>query len=224
MRQAARRSADRRYRQRMSGSELFDGHRRPAASRLATTADLGLVLDTLAQAFAADPVMNWLCRGGTTPEALEAGFGLPVSGMIGCGETRLVDGGSAVAVWMPPGARPRVPLAQWLPNVARAGHALRRFRPGRLFAMRNVPLKHPKAPHWYLFAVGVRPDRQGQGLGGAVLRETLEAIDAAHEAAYLENSNPRNTRLYERLGFETFDSVRGAPDGPEVLLMWRKPR
>jgi ribosomal protein S18 acetylase RimI-like enzyme len=47
----------------------------------------------------------------------------------------------------------------------------------------------------------VDPPFQGMGLGSAILDATLKRIDETGMPAYLENSNLRNTRLYERADF-----------------------
>ena len=72
---------------------------------------------------------------------------------------------------------------------------------------------HPHAPHFYLAFIAVAPRLQGLGLGSALLDATLARIDAAGAAAYLENSNPKNTALYERAGFVARANIapRGAP-------------
>ncbi len=45
-------------------------------------------------------------------------------------------------------------------------------------------------------------------------------IDDAGAAAYLENSNPKNARLYERAGFVAQKNI--LPDGaPPLVAMWR---
>ena len=80
---------------------------------------------------------------------------------------------------------------------------------------------HPKAPHYYLFAVGVTPEAQGKGLGGAILREGLKRADEAGAMAYLENSNPKNTLLYERLGFRVTAPLPLPKDAPPLLSMLR---
>ncbi len=55
-----------------------------------------------------------------------------------------------------------------------------------------------------------------------MLAANLERADAAGMPAYLENSNPRNTPLYERHGFVAQKNI--APKGcPPLLAMWRKP-
>jgi ribosomal protein S18 acetylase RimI-like enzyme len=59
------------------------------------------------------------------------------------------------------------------------------------------------------------------GLGGAMMDACLNRIDAAHASAYLENSNPKNTRLYERSGFVTRKSI-SPPGAPPLLAMWRE--
>ena len=49
---------------------------------------------------------------------------------------------------------------------------------------------------------------------------TLERVDAAGAPAYLENSNPRNTPLYQRHGFVARKNI--APHGcPPMVAMWR---
>ena len=60
---------------------------------------------------------------------------------------------------------------------------------------------HPHEPHWYLNVVSTFPERQGRGLGAAVLQPVLDRCDADGVRAYLESSNPRNLSLYRRQGF-----------------------
>ena len=61
------------------------------------------------------------------------------------------------------------------------------------------------------------------GLGSALLEATLARIDETDVPAYLENSNPKNTRLYERHGFERRKNI--APSGaPPLIAMWRSAR
>ena len=70
---------------------------------------------------------------------------------------------------------------------------------------------------------GVSPDRQGQGLGSALMRPTLDRCDEEGLPAYLEASSERNAALYERLGFELKDELRFA-GSPPLRLMLRPPR
>jgi ribosomal protein S18 acetylase RimI-like enzyme len=82
---------------------------------------------------------------------------------------------------------------------------------------------HPHEPHFYLAFIAVAPRLQGLGLGGAMLEATIKRADAAHMPAYLENSNPKNTRLYERAGFAARKSI--SPGGaPPLIAMWRDRR
>jgi GNAT superfamily N-acetyltransferase len=62
----------------------------------------------------------------------------------------------------------------------------------------------------HLYFLGVRPEAQGQGFGGALVRPVL----AAHGPAWTETMNPRNVPLYEHLGFR----VHGTHDAPRLGL------
>lgn len=57
-------------------------------------------------------------------------------------------------------------------------------------------------PHYYLFALGVHPSAQGNGIGGQLVRGMLERIDQEGLPAYLETQSSRNVELYRRLGFD----------------------
>ena len=82
---------------------------------------------------------------------------------------------------------------------------------------------HPHEQHFYLAFIAVAPRLQGLGLGGAMLDATVKRADEMGVPAYLENSNPRNTKLYERAGFVVRKNI--APLGaPPLMAMWRDRR
>ncbi|SFM56365.1 Acetyltransferase (GNAT) family protein [Pseudonocardia ammonioxydans] len=81
----------------------------------------------------------------------------------------------------------------------------------------------PTGPVWFLATVGVRPGRQGRGLGSAVLRPGLAEADRTGSVAYLETSLPGNVRLYRRLGFEVEAELDLPHGGPRTWTMARPP-
>jgi GNAT superfamily N-acetyltransferase len=69
----------------------------------------------------------------------------------------------------------------------------------------------------------VAPQFQGTGLGSAIMEATLQRVDSSRLPAYLENSNPKNTRLYQRCGFAAQKNI--APKAaPPLVAMWRGAR
>lgn len=80
---------------------------------------------------------------------------------------------------------------------------------------------HPQDPHYYLQFIGVRPERQGSGIGSALLRAVLDRCDREGAAVYLE-ADERSRHLYLKHGFEAITQLR-LPEGPNVFPMWRAP-
>jgi GNAT superfamily N-acetyltransferase len=194
--------------------------------RFAEARDITALAETLTLAFDADPVLSWVMRGDEKrPEALRRLFVYILRESIPYGEVTATDDLDACAVWVPPGvwAQPPGPLEslRMLPEKLRwAGLGrLRRFM--ELDAIEYT--KRPRQPHFYLAVLGVRPDRQGAGLGSALLVRTLSRLDEARIPAYLENSNPANAPLYLRHGFRAVDEIRLPGGGPTELCMWRDP-
>jgi GNAT superfamily N-acetyltransferase len=182
------------------------------------------VLGVLSRAFDADPVVNWVVRqDGGRPAAIEWVFDLELRIALPRGHVRTTADGRAVAIWAAPGRWRSGRLAQvaqlrgFIQSVG-----LRRL-PAVVAAVSALEARHPKTAHFHLADLAVDPPVQGRGLGGALLRHLLDECDRQGIPAYLENSNPRNTPLYERHGFQTRERHVMGGDGPPLLLMWRDP-
>ncbi|MEU4562009.1 GNAT family N-acetyltransferase [Actinoplanes sp. NPDC023936] len=81
---------------------------------------------------------------------------------------------------------------------------------------------HPTDAHWHLAFLGVRPSEQGRGLGGALMKNVHDDLDANGVAAYLEATNENNVRLYRRYGYQPMDPCEiYLPDGTAFYRMWR---
>lgn len=74
----------------------------------------------------------------------------------------------------------------------------------------NLVTKHAKMmegrKHWYLELIATRPEYQGKGAGGKLLRWGLERSDADGTETYLEAS-PAGKPVYERFGFKEEDRL-----------------
>ena len=177
-------------------------------------------LDTLVLAFAADPVERWLYP---QPESYLGSFRrflVAFGGRAFDEHTAWKIGpGSAVALWLPPGAEPDSDflVATLTGTVAPDQHDV-------MFAvLGQMEEAHPAYPHWYLPWLGVDPAVQGRGLGTQLLRPCLAVVDHSHLPAYLETPNPRTISFYERLGFEVTGQAR-AGSCPPITCMLREAR
>jgi ribosomal protein S18 acetylase RimI-like enzyme len=195
-----------------------------ANPRRATQADVMPLAKLFAAAFLADPVMGWIARPSPGRiEALGQFFDWVLTARaVPFGEVWMADDASVCAAWLPPDA-PASPgglLEQMklLPLFIRLCGLSRLLR-GQAMAD-AMEKNHPHARHYYLAFIAVAPQFQGMGLGSAMMEATLKPIDAGGMPAYLENSNPKNTRLYERCGFVIQQNI--APKAaPPLLAMWR---
>jgi GNAT superfamily N-acetyltransferase len=78
--------------------------------------------------------------------------------------------------------------------------------------------------HHHLAILAVRPDRQGQGIGTALLDAHHAVLDQEGTAAYLEAADERTRGLYLRHGYADHGSPIELPDGPRMYPMVRHPR
>lgn len=190
-------------------------------------ADARLMIDVLTAAFGDEPLLNWWLKQGPAKERARRGFfEHAVQGGVHPKAEFWRAGADAAAIWTPPGAtafdlsplRTLMVLPRLMSIAGRRGLA-RALELGAL-----LTAQHPPMPHAHLVFLGVRPDRQGQGLGSAILKRTLAEVDAQHLPAYLETATDANVRLYQRYGFDVSAELRCPPDGPVFWTMLRPAR
>jgi GNAT superfamily N-acetyltransferase len=195
------------------------------AVRPARAADVRELAQVLSQAFYDDPPFIWMLpdersrerRAQGTFETILRSHALKYGGV-----EVATDGGTIVggAIWLPPG--------HWLPTGSEQVRSLpgyaralgRRFGPAtELFDY--MVKHHPHEQHWYLYAIGVDPGHQGNGVASVLLRSRLARCDQAGMPAYLESSKPENVPLYEHFGFEVSEVLDPPKNAPQLTAMWR---
>jgi GNAT superfamily N-acetyltransferase len=85
----------------------------------------------------------------------------------------------------------------------------------------RVRKEHAPAKGYYLFLLAVKPEYQGQGYAGNLLRPVLQKADADGLPVYLETQNPANLPLYEHFGFRVTCHVKSNRDIPDHFFMVR---
>ncbi|MDF0597679.1 GNAT family N-acetyltransferase [Psychromarinibacter halotolerans] len=187
---------------------------RPAVAPVSKQAT---AIKTLTAAFQTDPPVRWMYPDLADYRAHFPAFARAFGGVsIDADTAVLADGGAAL--WIAPGAEPdEAALA------AAVERSIPVARPADVFAVfEAMGQVHPHDPHWYLPMIGVTPDRQGEGIGTALLRPVLARCDADGVPAYLEATTARSRDLYARHGFKQTARIEVA-GCPPIYPMLRPP-
>ena len=171
---------------------------------------------TLVSAFTDDPVERWLypeLQQYIThfPEFLAAFGGKAFED----GTVLMLGEFSAVALWMPPGAKPdgNNITDVLIKSVKPAKHE------DTFSVLEQMDAAHPKYEHWYLPWFGVDAALQGKGLGSQLMKLCLDIVDASRLPAYLETPNPRTISFYERHGFGTTGAAQAGACPPITFML-----
>ncbi len=199
------------------------------AIRTAGEDDRDTVVRLLDEAFQDDPVSGWVFPGEEyrrrTHHRLMGAF---TDIVLADGWIDLTEDGAACALWLSvPGEEdaPEEPAEDAEDVPAQVREAVDPDNERVESIARLTEDIHPSGPaHAYLWMIGVAPQRQGEGLGTALIASVLDRCDRDGLPAYLEASSERSKGLYERLGFACTGRVLHLPDGPRMWPMWREPR
>ncbi len=182
---------------------------------------------TLARAFSSDPMFTWMFpHPDRRSRSLVRFLRVPLEYGLKYGSVTRSNGAKAVAIWAPP-ERPMSTT-----GLVRTGFLAVPFQigfgpfvkfVGANSVMEKIHKKYMPEPHWYLLIVGVDPELQGKGHGGALVAEGLERADGVNAPCYLETSEERNLAFYERQGFKVVDTAPLGKDGPPGWGMRREP-
>jgi len=148
---------------------------------------------------------------------LPRNFEIYVEHALTHGEVDVTDDRTAAAVWLPRTA-PLPPVPGYDQRLAQVcGEFVDRFHHlDKLFEQH-----HPEPPHHHLAFLAVRKDRQGEGVGSALLAHHHAMLDRDGIAAFLEASSTGSRDLYLRHGFEVTEEFRLGRGSPPLWRMWR---
>lgn len=182
----------------------------------------------MGEAFHSDPLWQYLVLDGTrrTP-ALSLSMSILVRYSLLYGKVYTTSDLDGVACWLPPGH-----TTPSLSRLARIGVRSAPFQLGwtgirRYLAVEsysgNIHKSIAPGKHWYLWGLGVKPSRQGQGIGGRLIQPVLALADSDRLSCYLETMNEKNVPFYIKHGFR-IASVGGVPGHKlHVWAMLREP-
>jgi RimJ/RimL family protein N-acetyltransferase len=202
----------------IGGSEMASS---ATSVREAEVGELAQLSAALADAFATEPITQWLIPSRwRRDERLRRLFALELAHHVfPAGRVLTTDDFRGANLELPPErGEATIPLSALIGLVRVFGRRLPRASRTQNFLERN----QPQESHYYIRYVGVATRFQGQGLGTALLRATLDRCDRDGVPAYIEASSERSAALYKRLGFVHLGELR-VPDGPVLWPMRRPP-
>ncbi len=190
--------------------------------RTATLEDLEVVVETAARAFDDEVMLRWSFGEERFRERIRRHFRHYDGESTRRGWVRVADDGAGVAVWIPPGVREEHEAIEAAPPGSEeeilGDHADRHDA-----FWRWVEDHQPGEPLYYLSHICVVPERQGEGLGTALMEEGLARADREGVITWLETSRADNARYYARFGFHTVVAEEAPGDGPRIWFMRRDP-
>jgi ribosomal protein S18 acetylase RimI-like enzyme len=187
-----------------------------------------IAAEVLARAFSDDPLMEYLLpdedkRRHVLPWFFEKGVKY---GQLYGEVYTTPDNVDGAALWLPPNDFTMTPF-----RMLRVGMLAAPFKFGlstfsRFMSVMNYTehLHKRDVPpdHWYLFLLGVEPERQGQGIGGRLIAPVIARADAQGLPCYLETSKERNVPFYQKHGFEVVVEGDLPKGGPHFWTMKRE--
>lgn len=184
-----------------------------------------LATASLSAAFMDDPAMCWLL-----PDADVRARRLPLlmrwtfEDHLRHGMVLGTPGCEVVTLWRPPGTvhdHVALTLPAMLRFLTMLGTAVQRAEQLDRVICKHLPEGESQ---FYLRMAAVRPDKQGQGLGGLAIRAGLAEADAAGLPAVLETAKEHNVSLYRALGFEVVSTWKVSSSGPQFWTMVKPQR
>ena len=186
-------------------------------------ADLAALSQVIAAAFHDLEPSRWLIADPDARRQIFPGyFAIFVEHVLSAGVVHTTPDRVAAALWLPAGDEAAAPPADYDTRLAAiTGPFLSRFQAFD----ESLDRQHPGGvPHHHLAMMAVRPDRQGQGTGTALLRAYLRRLDGAGTPSYLEAASLRTRAIYLRYGYADHGRpIRLGDDGPSMYPMWREP-
>ncbi|KTD22766.1 Acetyltransferase (GNAT) family [Legionella lansingensis] len=183
--------------------------------------DIVIATTILTQAFAQDPVMQWIC-GDRYPQVAPALFEAITRYCMLYGKAFCTSKMESVALRKLPFD---TKFSWW--KAFRAGYLALPKRMGneafkRLMLFDDLTQKERKKQmgnnsYWYCWCLATRPEKQGKGFGTALIQHTFNLAAETGFPCYLETAVRKNQTLYEKNGYVKVSEFN-LPDSEVVII------
>lgn len=194
----------------------------PDVVRSATRDDLPVVVDTAARSLHYEAMLRWSFGEERFDERIRRHFRHYDGANIDRGCVRIAAEGAAIAVWIPPSLREEHEAIGPAPAGETADLLGDHVERHATF-WGWVGEHEPAEPLLYLSHIGVVPERQREGLGGALMRAGAAQADRDGLATWLETSKAANADYYARSGYRCVVDEDAPDGGPHIWFMRRDP-
>jgi ribosomal protein S18 acetylase RimI-like enzyme len=187
-------------------------------------------VETLVEAFRDDPMYAYICPDeADRVRSMRGLWDALIRVTLVYGEVWTTPEVKGVACWLAPGntepgfrqmLRTGFVLAR---AVMRFESSARRRAMGVIGYTDELHRRAMPGAHWYLWALGVTPAAQGQGIGGRLLQPVLASAAAEGLPCYLETETERNVAFYRKHGFEVLTAEQVPGHGLMLWTMANKP-
>ena len=184
--------------------------------------------EVMGEAFLNDPMWKYLVpNDARRARVVSLSMNILVRYSLLYGEIYTTPALDGVACWLPPGETTPIFSRLVLIGIRSAPLQLGWTGFRRYIAVENycgeVHKRIVPGMHWYLWGLGVKPSRQGLGIGGLLMQPVLARADADRLPCYLETTNQKNMPFYEKHGFNVVSDGEVPRYGLHVWTMLREP-
>jgi GNAT superfamily N-acetyltransferase len=190
--------------------------------RTGTLEDLPVIVETAARSLEAEAMLRWSFGEERFEERIRRHFTHYDGENVRRGWIRIAADGAGIAVWIPPDAREEHEAIGPAPPGGES-EILGDHGERHAAFWGWVGEHEPPEPLLYLSHIGVTPERQGEGLGTALMRDGLGVGDRSGVPTWLETSLADNVEYYEWFGFRTAVDEDAPDGGPHIWFMRRDP-
>jgi len=199
---------------------------RVVAVRALASRPLERLAGVMGQVFCDGPGLRFILPNDRPRRTLAKGFcAAAIRRGLYYGEVYTTESLDAAAIWIPPGELMYSPLQRLRTGALAVGWqagwaAIRRYSVLAAY-INEAHRRSVLADHWYLLMVAVTPEKQGRGIGTALLEPVLVRADRERVPCYLDTLEQRNLGYYERLGFRVTVQGQVPYGGPRFWGMAR---
>lgn len=179
--------------------------------RKASTKDKALILDIISKSFYDNKSVNYVIKQGdksNNEKRIQALVEYAYNLCFNFGEIWIDSDNIGCIMFLNPNKK-ELSLSSVLWDAQLALNCIGLFRIGKVLGRESeIKKNYPKGDFFHLWFVGVLPEKQGNGIGTALVKNVIGKAENENLPVYLETSMVKNLKWYKDLGFVIYKEIK----------------